>query len=142
MYDPSAPMKSIEDEEAAIGIKFSSKLKEMLLVINGLEYLDDWTFYSVLNLNNPKAKYGYFRSENQKADNRIVPDDLFVIAADMCGNHLVLKIINGLMGDEIYCWNHETRKLKKSAVTFDKAIALGKKHIEKIKKIHEMRGIK
>jgi hypothetical protein len=141
MYDPSAPVECINDEEIAVGIKFSSKLREFLLVINGMEYLDDWMFYSVLNKKNPKAKYGYFRIENQASDYRLVPTDLFIVAADGSGNHLVVQVNNGVMTDELLYWNHETRKIKKSAVTFDKAIKLARKQIEKINKIHEKRGI-
>jgi hypothetical protein len=142
MYNPGATIEAIQDEEKVLGVKFSDCLVEMLLVINGMEYNENWTFYSVLIKSNPKAKYGYFRVENSNNEYGIPSENLFQIAADGYGNHLVLKNVNGVLDSIIYMWNHETNKITRSKITLDKVVAKGKQMIEKINKIHEKHGIK
>jgi hypothetical protein len=120
MYNPSIPDTVIDDEEKVIGIKFPSGLRQVLKIMNGIEYLNEWTLYSVLNPKNPKAKYGYFRIESVVDDRDYMPKGLFKIAADGSGNHLVLKVVDGMAGNEIFRWDHETNQVARSSVTFEK----------------------
>jgi hypothetical protein len=134
MYDPSAPIEAIEEEQNAIGVVFPESMVELLKIMNGFEYISDWSIYSVLNPKNPKAKYGYFRSENKRSSYDYIDPSLLKIASDGYGNHLVLKSKEGIAEDIIYRWDHETNALKRSAITFEKLAAFASKKIEKVKK--------
>jgi SMI1-KNR4 cell-wall len=62
--------------------------------------------------------------DTQKSETENMPIDLISIGDDGSGDKLCFKLINGIMGDEIYLWHHEDGALKEFAPNLKEFIIL------------------
>jgi cell wall assembly regulator SMI1 len=132
--DIAAPQNLIAQAEEQLGILLPEGLKRIWCISNGLEYPQDWRIYPVFNPKNTRKSWGHIVEENTRRQDEYIQENLLKIAGDSYGNHLVLVVQDGKAGEQIYHWNHETSKLRKSPITFEKILAKAKRRYEKIEK--------
>ncbi len=130
----NASQEAIDEAEKALGIQFPEGLKCIWLISNGLDYPQDWRIYPVFDKSMPKKCWGHIAEENRRSSYDYIQEDLLKIGGDSYGNHLVLKVTGGVAGEDIYAWNHETTKLRKSPITFVKIQAKAQKRVDSIMK--------
>ena len=130
----NASHEAIKEAEKALSIRLPEGLKAIWLVCNGLDYPHDWRIYPVFDRSMAKKCWGHMVEENRRSAYDYIQKDLIKIAGDSYGNHLVLKVTDGVAGEDIYVWNHETTALRKSPITFAKIQAKAEQRIEGIKK--------
>ena len=130
----SASQEAIDEAEKALGIIFPDDLKRIWLICNGLEYPQDWRIYPVFDRSKAKKCWGHIAEENRRCSYDHIQKDLLKIASDSYGNHLTLRVIDGVAGEDIFTWNHETTRLRKSPITFAKIKARAERRIEAIEK--------
>ena len=132
--DIGAQQMHIVQAEKHLGILFPEGLKNIWLISNGLEYPQDWRIYPVFDPRNPRKSWGHIVEENTRQQYEDMQENFLKIAGDSYGNHLVLVVQDGQAGEHIYHWNHETAKIRKSPITFEKILVKAKKRHEKIEK--------
>lgn len=130
----NASQQAIDEAEKALGIRLPDGLKAVWVVCNGLDYPQDWRIYPVFDKAMAKKCWGHIVEENRRSSYDYIQDDLLKIAGDSYGNHLVLKVADGVAGEDIYSWNHETTAIRKSAITFAKIQAKAQRRVDGIMK--------
>ncbi|MHB1455953.1 MAG: SMI1/KNR4 family protein [Armatimonadota bacterium] len=134
-----ASIDAIKTAEQELGIEFPGTLKEIWLTKNGgLEIPPDWEIYPVFDPLNPRKTANSIVYENTPGKGRwgfdVMPADLIAIGANGTGNHLVLRVANGLVLPEIMNWNHETGKVRKWSRSLDHILVIAKTHVVIIEK--------
>jgi len=130
----SASEEAIIEAEKQLGIHLPDALKAIWRASNGLEYPQDWRIYPVFDPDKPKKSWGHLVEENKRHSYDYIQEGLLKIASDSYGNHLILRVEGGIAHPMIYKWDHETTKLKKSAITLEKIHARALKRRDKILK--------
>lgn len=130
-----ASNKIIEKAEIDLGLKFSDSHKSVLKISNGLDLPGGWRFLPVFDIDNPRKTASHIVDENINSRWEYMADDLIAIAFGGSGNCLVVNAKNGVMGEDILHWNHETNKTKK----WKDYSYIYKKAEDRIKKIEKQR---
>lgn len=125
-----ASQQAIDAAEKALGIRLPDGLKAIWLVCNGLDYPQDWRIYPVFDKAMPKKCWGHIVEENKRTSSDYIQEDLLKIAGDSYGNRLVLMVVDGVAGEDIYSWNHETTGLRRSPITFAKIQAKARQRVD------------
>ena len=129
-----ATSESIMEAEKDLNLILPITLKEIWLQSNGLDYPNDWRIFPVFDKQNSRKSWGHIVEENKRSVNDYIPEELLKIASDSFGNKLVLKKEGNSISNEIFLWDHETNKIKKSMITLEKILTKAKKRKEKILK--------
>jgi hypothetical protein len=128
----NASQEAINEAEKILDIRLPEELKHVWLICNGFDYPPDWRIFPVFDKSMPKKCWGNIVEENKKSSYDYIQEDLLKIASDSYGNNLVLRVSNGIAGDSLYTWDHETTKLRKSSITFTKLQTKARKRVENI----------
>ena len=121
--------KYIEETESELNVKFPTKFKNRMIKLNGGELLISSEFEFEL--------HPFFDKSDRKRISRTCnhigletknarewngfPENGIAIGADGFGNKLILTHNgNGNLTDQLYFWNHETRKVEKIAESVNK----------------------
>ncbi|MBN2384559.1 SMI1/KNR4 family protein [bacterium] len=130
----NASAEAIIEAERALGVTLPEELKQVWAMSNGLDYPQDWRIYPVFDKSMPRKSWGHIVEENKRSAHDYMQADLLKIASDSYGNHLVLKMSEGIAGKDIFFWDHETANLQKSSITLLNIQAGAKKRVEDIEK--------
>lgn len=103
----------IAKAEAELNVRFPDELRETWKVFNCNEMKGGWRIFPVFDPNNPRKTCGSVTYENTKGvwGQLVMTQGLLAIAENGTGNQLVLKVVDGRAGPEIFHWHHETRQL-------------------------------
>jgi hypothetical protein len=121
--------KYIEETESELNVKFPTEFKNRMIKLNGGELLISSEFEFEL--------HPFFDKSDRKRISRTCnhigletknarewngfPENGIAIGADGFGNKLILTHNgNGNLTDQLYFWNHETRKVEKIAESVNK----------------------
>jgi hypothetical protein len=124
----------LKNAENELKVTFPVGLKNVLLISNGLELLGGWKLLPVFDPSESRKTCSHLGYENIKGRFSYMPDNLFIVATGETGNLLVLINEGGLLGDQIYLWDHETNKIKKWGKDFSYLVQKANIRIEKINK--------
>jgi len=134
-----ASIDAIKVAEQELGVEFPDILKEIWLTKNGgIEIPPDWEVYPIFDPDNSQKTSNSIVYENTPGKGRwgfeVMPADLIAIAANGTGNHLVLRVVNGIVLPDIMNWNHETGKVRKWSRSLDHILKIAKSRVAEIEK--------
>lgn len=120
--------------ETELGIRFPEKLKDVWKTYNCNELNGGWRVFPIFDVSNPRKTAGSVTYENIKGSwgQEVMEHALVSIADNGTGNQLVLKVVSGQAGAEVFHWQHDTRKLTLWKPGIDSILASAKKSREKI----------
>lgn len=103
----------VADAESALGIRFPDDLREAWKLYNCNELRGGWRVFPVFDPANPRKTCGSITYENVTGvwGQEVRAEGLVTIASNGTGNQLVLKVVDGRAGDQVYHWHHETHRL-------------------------------
>ena len=104
----------IKVAEDKLGAVFPEQYKELFKLVNNAE-IGEWILYPIKDLRNPKKTWDDVVRQNIEVREEGMAKDLIAIGDDGSGDKLCLKINNGIMGDVIYLWYHETAEFEEYA---------------------------
>jgi len=114
--------------ETELGIRFPEKLKDVWKTNNCNELSGGWRVFPIFDASNPRKTTGSVSYENVKGcrGQEVMEHALVSIADNGTGNQLVLKVVSGLAGDEVFHWQHDTHKLTRWKPGIDSILASAK----------------
>lgn len=126
--------EAIAKAETEMGVSFPDGLKKVWLTSNGLELSGGWRLFPVFDPREPRKTCGHIGNENTRERWSYMDESLVSIADGDTGNQLVLVREGQRLGDIIYLWNHETRRIRKWGKGFDYLLAKAQARIARIEK--------
>ncbi len=109
------PLGASEDlictAESALGVRFPDTLRQAWMTYNCNALRGGWQVFPIFDVRNPRKTASHVVYENTKGKWEIMSDNLTAIADNGTGNRLVLKVVDGIAGDEVFYWDHETGRL-------------------------------
>jgi len=125
--------------ETELGIRFPSALHEIWKTYNCNNLPGGWRVFPVFDPANPRKTAGSIAYENTRGawGVHVMESGLLSIADNGTGNQLVLKVVSGEAGPEIFRWNHETEKLALWKPGMESILRIAKKERENVTKIHQ-----
>lgn len=103
----------IDEAERELCVVFPVELRAVWLTHNGIELPGGWRFFPVFDPGNPRKTAGSVTYENLRGawGMHLRSLDLVALASNGTGNHLVMRVVDGVAIRDILHWNHETEKL-------------------------------
>jgi SMI1-KNR4 cell-wall len=123
----AATEEHIARAEAKLGVQFPEAFRRVWLIANGLELPSGWLIHPVFNPEDPRHTCNDIALENTQGRPSYMASDLLIIAGDGTGDALVLRRSSGALSEDVLVWNHETRRCRKSTLTFQSLL----KHAQK-----------
>jgi hypothetical protein len=98
-----------------LGIRFPDALRDAWKICNCNEAAGGWRIFPVFDPTNPRKTCNSVTHENLKGawGQAVRAEGLVCIADNGTGNQLVLKIVSGQAGPDVFHWHHETGKLQR-----------------------------
>lgn len=108
-----ATEEMIASAEAALGIRLPDALRQAWKLYNCNETSSGWRIFPVFDPANPRKTCGSISYENLKGvwGRLVMKEGLVSIADNGTGNQLVLKVVSGQAGDQVFHWHHETHRI-------------------------------
>jgi hypothetical protein len=99
--------------ETELGIRFPEELRDVWKLYNCNEMTGGWRIFPVFDPANPRKTCGSVSYENIKGvwGRQVMSEGLVSIADNGTGNQLVLKVVSGTAGAQVYRWHHATHEL-------------------------------
>jgi cell wall assembly regulator SMI1 len=113
----------IKATEVKIGAVFPKQYRELFKLVNNAE-IGEWILYPIKDQRNLKKTWDDIVRQNTEVREESMPQNFIAIGDDGSGDKLCFKIINGIMGDEIYLWYHEEADLEVFAPNLKEFIIL------------------
>lgn len=103
----------IRGTEAELGIRFPEELRDTWKTYNCNEMRGGWRIFPIFDPANPRKTCESVGRENLKGawGREVMSQGLVSIADNGTGNQLVLKVVAGQAGADVFLWHHETHKL-------------------------------
>jgi cell wall assembly regulator SMI1 len=112
MLQLGANDSAIQSAEAALGVTFPDRLREFYRTSNGIELPPDWRVHAVFDPEQSRKSAINIVQENTSGRWDSMSKELLSIACNATGNQLVMKRAGETLDEQIFLWNHETRKLR------------------------------
>ena len=104
--------EEIAKAEAELQVKFPGFLREAWQSYNVIELRGGWFVFPIFDQRNPRKTASNIVYENTKGRWEIMPDNLLAIANNGSGNQLVVKVTDGIAGEKVFHWQHDTGSVK------------------------------
>ena len=103
----------IAQAERELDVRFPDALKDVWRTHNCNELPGGWIFYPIFDPANPRKTAGSVAYENLRGawGMHLRALGLLALASNGTGNHLVARVVEGLVEPTIHHWNHETERL-------------------------------
>lgn len=99
--------------EAELGVRFPEELRDTWKTCNCNEMNGGWRIFPIFDPANPGKTCGSVNRENLKGawGQEVMSQGLVAIGDNGTGNQLVLKVVAGRAGADVFHWHHATHKL-------------------------------
>ncbi len=129
--------ENIDAAEKTLAVRFPRQLRDIWLVLNGMELPGSWRFLPVFDPGNPRKTSNDIVYENTKGRWPTMGEDLVSIAVNDYGDQLVLPKTGVALLAEVRVWDHETSRTRKWSKSLDYILEQARRRLEKIARARE-----